>query len=162
MSNALAPAFDFCQFQRFVNNLGGSPEFRAHNVEPEFVDDRLSQYGFQCWSDIVPHLDNWRSFVRNDYPPFPGVYAITTVAHIGRTWDENVLGAQHLLYIGSAKNIDQRLKHPNHWLQRIVDRFKPDDTLLFVRVLLTKDYLWAEKSLIRTLRPWLNIHHRNG
>lgn len=163
MSNtALAPAFDFCAFQRFVNNIGGAPEFPSYaNAEPQFKYDRLAQYGFEFWSDMVAHIVegyHWRFL---DHPPLPGVYAITTVACDYVNGSRIPKGAEHLLYIGSAKNISKRLAHPEHWIHEIMRRLHNGDVAVVTRVLLTKDYMWAEKSLIRTLRPLLNIHH-NG
>ena len=78
-TRAIVPSFDFCQFQRFVNNIGGTPEYRSHEQNAEFEDDRLSQYGFGFWTDIMPHIEysgnRWLQ-----HPPLPGVYAISVVA----------------------------------------------------------------------------------
>lgn len=161
MSKALAPSFDFCQFQRFVNNTGGTKEFPSYADYPEqFLGDRLTQYGFGFWSDMIPHVpkgsDEWST-----HPKRPGVYAISVVPMDLDQWPAKQLGYERLLYIGSAKNIHNRLNSQGHWIKKINDRFTDRNKLVVVRVLLTDDYLWAEKSLIRTLRPLLNIQH-NG
>jgi len=152
---------DFCRVQRLINKLGGSADFPAHNHEPQFVDDRLSQYGFYFWSDLMPHVPRNADW-HYRHPARPGVYAISVVA-LGVI--DNILqpvGAQHLLYIGSSKNIANRLCDTNHWLRKCELRFDAPDVALLVHVLLTDEYTWAERSLIRSLRPLLNKQHRNG
>ena len=158
MSNV---AMDFCRVQRLINQLGGSSEFPSYaDISPEFVDDRLTQYGFGYWSDMAAHIADGGHWKWLKHPPLPGVYAITVVAcdYVGHRVPK---GAEHLLYIGCAKNIAKRLASPDHWYNKIVRRFHNADCAVVVRVLLTNEYLWAERSLIKTLRPALNIQH-NG
>lgn len=159
-SSCGAMSFDFCKLQRLINKIGGSDAFPAYTQDGEFVDDRLTQYGFNYWSDLAPHIPRGADW-NGRHPERSGVYAISVVAvneSTGKPWP---CGAQHLLYIGSAKNIAKRLSSNTHWLRRCERRFCGPHNLLLVHVLLRKDYLWVERSLIRTLRPLLNIQH-NG
>lgn len=164
MSKALDPSFDFCQFQRFVNNVGGGHGLVSYaGSTPEFIGDRLTQYGFCDWSDLIPHvdekLDRWETL-----PCRPGVYAVCALVTKSdpTVFGAEPVGASHLLYIGSAKNIKKRVLSTGHPYQRCVDRLvsERNTVVVYVRVLLTNDYLWAERSLIRTLRPCLNIQHK--
>lgn len=155
-------SFDFCELQRTLNYVGGLPGYPARGYpEPEFIGDRLSQYGFDYWSDLMPHIPGDMK-PEERHPRRPGVYAISTVALGVVDGLLRPVGAQHLLYIGSAKNIKSRLESSNHWLRTLEDRFSGPDVALLIHVMLTHEYQWAERSLIRTLRPVLNIQHRNG
>ena len=157
----VARSIDFCWLQRFANNVGGMPTLESFaDVRPEFHDDRLSQYGFHYWSDMVAHITDGYHWRWLEHPPLPGVYAITVVAC--RYDGQRIpIGAEHILYIGCAKNIASRITSTDHWYRRILERFHNGDCAVVVRVLLTQDYQWVERSLIRTLRPLLNIQH-NG
>lgn len=152
MSNTIAPAFDFCALQRFVNNVGGCDEHPAFPTAPRWAGDRLTQYGFgeRIW---MP-------------PAVPGVYAITAcitdcIPRFGGSTDFVPRGYEHIIYIGCSKNIAKRLEHPDHPWNIIDERLFADENGRAIRVLPTEDYRWVEKSLIRTLRPLLNIQH-NG
>lgn len=155
--------FDFCRIQTLMNHIGGNDEFPAHgSVDPLFHNDRLTQYGFAFWSDMLPFTEVYVGpYKWKEHPPLPGVYAISVVACCIDTGARIPTGSEHLLYIGCAKNIAKRLDNPDHWFHEIMRRLHDADQMVVVRVLLTKDYLWAERSLIRTLRPVLNIQH-NG
>lgn len=152
---------DYCQVQRLINRIGGSKEFPAYSdTESYYPHDRLTKYGFGEWSDMAPHLHRGKDY-RKEYPSRPGVYAISVAQGIHTTQSDWEFTAAHLLYIGCSRNILKRLSDPFHHLHRCVSKFDKEHQVVIVQVLLTKDYLWAEKSLIRTLRPWLNIQH-NG
>ena len=127
---------DFCQFQRFINNIGGTDEHPAFPTEPIRVGDRLTQYGF---SSAGPP------------PGEPGVYAVCCSA----MWVRH--GAEHLLYIGSSANMFKRVMNPNHPYRVAYNRTGS----AYTRYLVIDDFRRVERSLIRTLRPWLNIQH-NG
>ena len=111
------------------------------------------QYGFIS--------DQYDKHEGHPWPDMPGVYSIS-VLQLG--YDGSVfygLGYEHLLYIGSSKNIRARLYNNHQWRERINQRFPYLDQAVIVRYKVTDNYLWEERSLIRTLRPILNIHH-NG
>lgn len=153
MSRHPAPAFDYCQFQRFVNNVGGNDEFPAY-VFPSIRHhgERLIQYGFihKQWEEEEP------------WPPLPGVYAISALQMEFDGKQYAAIGSEHILYVGSSQNIRARLYNNHPWYDRLIDRFSLNDRACFVRYKVTNNYLWEERSLIRNLRPLLNIHHRNG
>jgi hypothetical protein len=148
------PTMDYCQFQRFVNNVGGGDGFPAfHPPVAEHHGERLLQYGFTSvqWD---PEGEPW--------PDLPGVYSISVLQlfTIGNLC--HGAGSEHVLYIGSSGNIRARLRNNHPWYQRIEKRFFDMDQNLFVRYKVTANYQWEERSLIQTIRPLLNIHHRNG
>lgn len=136
MGKTLDHSFDFCQFQRFVNNVGGIGEYPAFSTEPIRVGDRLTQYGF---SSVGPP------------PSRPGVYVVCCYS----IWYRH--GAEHLLYIGSSVNMFRRVMNINHPYRIAYDR----TGAAYTRYLVIDDFRNAERSLIRTLRPLLNIQH-NG
>ena len=143
LAMAKAPAvhsFDFCQFQRFVNNTFGSNDYPSFPTTPARPGDRLTQYGF----DLAD----------GPCPDYAGVYAIVSRAYV---FGPHVKAHDHLLYIGSAKNIRKRLNGANHPIKK----FRRMNCLLFVLYKQTNDYMGVEKSLIKCLRPWFNIQH-NG
>ena len=135
--------WDFCKVQRLINELGGFeyyPSFPKGCVN----GDRLTQYGFD--------------FGHKDTPNDAGVYAVVAFGY-NEDVAPHIFGSEHLLYIGSSKNIRKRLFTPGHWYDRCYERL--GGSIVYTRHLITNDYLHVEKSLIRTLRPLLNIHH-NG
>lgn len=133
--------FDFCNIQRLINQLGGCDEFPAYPIAPKWAGDRLTQYGFDNGFDVHP-------------PKCAGLYAVVC-AKMGFDGKEFYhIGAEHILYIGVAKNIHKRVKSANHWPRKLNDRFGA-----YTRHLITNDYIAIEKSLIRTLHPWLNVIH---
>lgn len=152
---------DYCQIQRLINELGGSGNFPSYkDVEPYYPHDRTTQYGFGEWIDMIPHLPKGSDYWEK-HPARSGVYAISVVQGTRTDSNDCEFTASHLLYIGSSKNILKRLSGPKHPLRTYLKRFDKEHHFVVVTVLLTKDYLWAEKSLIKTLRPWFNIQH-NG
>ena len=106
-------------------------------------EQRLCGYGF----DHPRYLSNTDSV--------PGVYAITVCGASHYTKSGGcVLLSEHVLYIGSSMNVYKRLTS-NHPVWR-------RGTLpMRVRIFRTENYRQAEAQLIRTLRPWFNLHH-NG
>lgn len=88
-------------------------------------------------------------------PEKAGVYAVCA-CH----WQEPF--REHLLYIGSARNIRKRVMNPNHVYRRLYDR--ANGWLIYTRSFVTDNYLEWEKLAISELHPILNIQHkrRNG
>ena len=149
-------AFDYCEYQETVNHLGGDQFSPAYNDPPDVAGDNLKMYGFKFWMDYAtfsPIKDEW------EMPTFSGVYAVTAIQQ-GRYWGSPPVGALHILYIGSAKNIAARVETPGHWYQRVLERNELGGVAPLY-VLPTTHYQLYERSLIRSLRPWFNIHH-NG
>lgn len=148
------PSLDYCRFQHFVNSVGGCDDFPAFNPpDNRQHGERLMQYGFiaKQWD---PDGEPW--------PALPGVYAISVLqlCFSDGVWTAN--GSEHVLYIGSSRNIQARLRNNHPWHEKIQERFFRLDQAVIVRYKVTNSFLWEERSLIRTIRPLLNIHHRNG
>lgn len=129
--------------QRLINELGGLEGYPAFPKET-VNGDRLTQYGFDYGSKATPTE--------------AGVYAVVAFAYDPNK-HASLVGSEHLLYIGSSKNIQKRVFHTDHWYTKCYNRFQ--GSIVYTRHLLTDDYLYVEKSLIKTLRPRLNIIH-NG
>lgn len=149
--------FDYCTFQSEVNDLGGDEFSPAFLEYPDAPGDNLTYYGFKHWMKHATY-----SYIDDDFklPTFSGVYAVTCI-YPGPPFSRPMLGWLHVLYVGSAKNIAERVSHADHWYQRALRHFKkkrPFSVGLYV--LPTTDYKIYEKSLIRSLRPLFNIHHR--
>lgn len=147
-------SFDFCELQALINERGGLGQYKAY--EPSIYGCRLKQYGFvsqHTASYYDPDADEMRLHQR------PGVYAVTVVLLSPITGVP--AGAHHLLYIGSTSNLQKRIANKDHWPQVCSNRFDDPDHHVMVDVLYSDDYRWMERSLIRTLKPWLNIHY-NG
>lgn len=136
------PPMDWCRLQRLINGWGGSPEFPAFDPIPRYPGDRLTQYGFD---------------IGRPAPDQPGVYAVVASVTGSPADGFHAIGSEHILYIGCGKSIARRLCDPAHHYWRCEQRLIG----VVTRHLVTEDYRNAERSLIRTLRPWLNIQH-NG
>jgi len=149
---------DFCRIQRMINQMGGIGEFPAFQPS-KCPGDRLTEYGFCRFPDSM-YFDEVRDEFR--YHARPGVYAVWAVSH-SREADGYVFPQQqHVLYIGSSKNVRSRIETPGHWPQRCLDRNWPNHISVVIEVLYTDQYRWVERSLIEELRPLLNIQHKNG
>lgn len=85
-------------------------------------------------------------------PNTPGVYAVWVMNYVP------YFGTRHLLYIGSTKNIDKRLKGPNHPYRIAFSRFncRPVWTSFYE----TEDYREIEKTLIEKYQPVMNKQWR--
>ena len=164
MSKKRSPSFDFCQLQRLINNVGSGDGLQSHaDSRRLYIDDRLAQYGFVIHGGYQYLSSANGKDVWLNHPESSGVYAISVVAcDVVEGVGQVPIGAEHLLYIGSAKDICARLASKNHWFNTFMKRLHDFDQRITVRTLLTEDYYWAEKSLIRNLRPWLNIQHNGG
>jgi len=143
MSYNRVPHWDFCKAQILINKLGGDEEFPA--FPKGAPGDVLTQFGFDGGHEATP--------------TGPGVYAVVAVAYSDNA---RHMGAEHLLYIGSAKNIRARLHSRDHWYNKLYKRMRGAN--VYTRHLVNSDYHHIERSLIRTLRPLLNVQHnrRNG
>lgn len=64
---------------------------------------------------------------------------------------------EHLVYIGSSKNIRKRVLSSHHLYRRLLNR----GLFAYTRHIVTEDYISLERQLIRERKPLLNIHH-NG
>src|SRR5690606_36864633 len=86
--------------------LGGNEEFTAFptGIHP---GDVLTQFGFDGG--------------HRETPAEPGVYAVVASAY---SEDARHMGAEHLLYIGSAKNIRARVNSSGHWYSKLYRRLK--------------------------------------
>lgn len=150
--------FDYCQYQELVTLLGGDEWSPAVTEPPKYPGDNLGYYGLKYWMDHATFSvidDEWK------LPTFSGVYVVTCIYPGPNFLEEDKAGCLHTLYVGCAENIAKRVSHPDHWYQRAQRRFaKKFHVGLYV--LPTTDYRLYERSLIRTLRPFFNIHHRNG
>lgn len=149
------PDFNFCRFQRLVNNVGGIGPYQAYPSKARFIGDRLTQYGFK-----YDFEHEYNEIDEMSIPRGAGVYAITAINVYHRETGTET-GYGHLMYIGSARNIAARVTQPTHWWAKCMRRLDKVDRMVWLHVLLTDDYKWVEKCLIRELRPWLNIQH-NG
>lgn len=152
------PDFDYCVFQDMVNAVGGDQYSPAFQEDLQVPSERLKPYGFKYWMSHATFsivTDEWQ------YPTFSGVYAVVAI-HPGSMVTGMTVGAQHVLYIGCAKNIAARIGHRDHWYQRAMVLEERCDCVVQLFVLPTTDYRLYERSLIRTLRPLFNVHHRNG
>lgn len=102
--------------------------------------------------------------VKNDeyfIPKSSGVYAISCgmMVPAGETWR---MASQHIMYIGSAQNIAKRVSHPNHWFNIINERYPILNVAVWLDVLLTDEFRYIEKCLIKEVRPLLNIQHNRA
>lgn len=149
--------FDYCEFREMVNLLGGDYNTPACEMDPEYAGDNMAWLGFKKWHEYATFSvieDKWK------LPTFSGVYAVTCACK-GKNFLERT-GYLHTIYVGSAKNIAQRVSNPGHWYQRAQNRFRGRPIIVGLYVLPTTDYRIYERSLIQVLRPFFNIHHRNG
>lgn len=145
--------FDFCSFQRLVNNVGGIGPYQSFARTPTHPGDRLRQYGFKFWMDVA--------LLKNDeyhYPKAAGVYAVSCASLMLRG-EQYVPAYQHVMYIGSAQNIAKRVSNPSHWYNVINERYQSMGTAVWLDVLLTEEFRYVEKCLIKEIRPLLNIQH---
>lgn len=79
-------------------------------------------------------------------PPMPGVYFICAKSELKRT--------EHILYIGSSKNMEKRILSPKHPYRILYNRL--EKCLVYTRCLETENFIELEKQFIKTLRPLLN------
>jgi predicted GIY-YIG superfamily endonuclease len=61
-----------------------------------------------------------------------------------------------LLYIGSSKNVRDRVMNLRHPYRKCFTRLSGEDVWVYTKTLETEDYIEKEKILIRHLRPILN------
>ena len=79
------------------------------------------------------------------YPSNGGVYAFFAMT--------NNLELADILYIGSSKNVDKRIK--SHGLRKII----PMDLFYCVGFIETENYIELEKALIKKYNPPYNKQH---
>lgn len=111
-------------------------------------------------------MNNARKFIKDNFETScglglsrsSGVYAIFAVNL--RLWQNCSIWSEHLLYIGSSKNIERRVYSDNHPYVVAYLRFKKQfpDFSVKAKWIETDNYLQLEKELIRSLRPPLNKH----
>lgn len=82
------------------------------------------------------------------HPSQSGVYAICA--------KQNFNSAEHVIYIGSTKNLKQRLASPVHPYRVAYQRFP-----VYVRFFECENPYELEKELIKKYKPIMNKHH-NG
>ncbi len=87
-------------------------------------------------------------------PRSPGVYGI----YMYKTFLE--IPSKSLLYIGSSKNVRDRVMKPDHPYLKLYRRLSHHNVSICTVTLITEDYKEAEKILIRNLRPRLNKAHK--
>lgn len=80
-------------------------------------------------------------------PACPGVYAVC-INHYDRSHKERIL------YIGSSKNVSERLHNRSHPYLKCYDRFS--EFLVYTKTIETEEYEQLEKELIGVYRPLLN------
>lgn len=153
------PNCSYVEFAEVVHLTGGDNLTPAVRWCPKSPGDNMGILGFRRWREFATY-----SVLDDEFklPTFSGVYAVTTVYH-GKMTDNGALtqGFLHLLYIGSARSIADRMKDKNHWYNRALRR-EPPDCHTELWVIPTTDYRRIERDLIRSLRPLFNIQHRNG
>lgn len=152
------PSYNFADFQEVVQLVGGDSYSPAIPWHPRSPGDNMAWYGFRISDELEVFSlldDEWK------LPTFSGVYAVTVVYHGRFNDDGTTVGYLHLLYIGSAKSISDRMKDKKHWYNRAKE-WEPRDCSVHLWVIPTPDYKRIERDLIRRMRPLFNIHHRNG
>ena len=88
-------------------------------------------------------------------PPYEsGIYGV----FVSHRWNECY--SEHLLYIGSSKNVAKRVLRPDHYYRIIYNRFSGTDVLVYTKTLLCEEPVESEKILIKYLRPKLNKAHK--
>lgn len=85
-------------------------------------------------------------------PSCPGIYAVVV-----RNFS---FGSEHVLYVGSAANIRERVRGHLHPYGVVYERLG-SAYIVGLRFLVCDNYREREREAIRSLRPVLNIHH-NG
>lgn len=152
------PSYNWADFQKAVRACGGDALNPSLPWNPRSPGDNMALYGFVPVDDLMVY-----SVLDDEFklPSFSGVYAVTAVYHRAISRHETVTGYLHLLYIGSARDIEKRMKDKMHWYNRFKER-EEKHTYIHLWVIPTPDYKRIERDLIRRMRPLLNIHHRNG
>jgi excinuclease UvrABC nuclease subunit len=60
------------------------------------------------------------------------------------------------VYIGSSKNIFNRVMSESHVYRKLYDRISGFDYLVYTREIICTDYILRERDLIRKYKPLLN------
>lgn len=99
-------------------------------------------------------------FDNSDTSPFglpnaPGVYAVCISKCKGINED---LPKERIMYIGSSKNMKNRVLNPKHPYRLCYDRFS-GEYIVYVKSICTEDYINLETILIKEYKPLLN---KNG
>ena len=69
----------------------------------------------------------------------------------------NLISPERIMYVGSSKNMRKRVYRESHPYMKLFRRF--ENHLVYVKFLITDNYLELEKNIIRQTKPFLNIQH---
>lgn len=98
--------------------------------------------------EILSDLINDDSFVKTKQA---GIYMVTAVEVV------NNIRREIVLYIGSAKNIENRITNKNHPYMLLYKN--QSEMLIITRCYITTDYIELEKEMIKFFKPYFNKNH---